>query len=70
MPKFCVNSNAQSDGYHEVHNLDKPCPEPPAPHNQIDLGYHMSCHGAVTKAKTLYPKSDGCAHCCPECHTR
>lgn len=35
---------------------------------QAYLGEYPSCVAAVAKAKTIYPASDGCAHCCPDCH--
>lgn len=68
MPSYYVNKNPQSDGYHEVHTTG--CPHPPNPENRVSLGIHISCKSAVTAAKKLYPKSDGCAHCCKSCHTR
>lgn len=69
MPYFYVNTNAQYDtGDHEVHEKDM-CPTPPKPENRHDLGWHTSCHGAVAAAKATHPTADGCAHCCPDCHT-
>ena len=71
MPIYYVNKNAQPNGDHEVHDSAiSGCPTPAQPHNRLDLGYHSDCHSAVREAKTFYAKSDGCAHCCPECHTR
>jgi hypothetical protein len=37
--------------------------------NQLDLGYHASCYGAVQKAKDTYWQSNGCYYCCPDCNT-
>lgn len=68
MPHYCVNRQAQPNGDHEVHRLDM-CPYPPDPANQLSLGFHNSCHTAVFQAKQTYPKSNGCYHCCRECHT-
>lgn len=69
MPNYCVNTNAQSNGDHEVHNTDPgACPTLPNPSNRLDLGTHLGCHSAVAKAKLAYPTADGCAHCCPLCH--
>ncbi len=71
MPNFIVNKNAQSadNNEHEVHNTTNPCSYMPATHNQLDLGWHTDCHGAVKKAKETYSNSNGCAYCCPDCHT-
>lgn len=70
MPYFIVNKNAQpNSGDHEVHNKTTGCDYMPFPENQKDLGYHTSCHGAVTEAKKTYPDSNGCFYCCNECHT-
>lgn len=72
MPNFIVNKNAQSDGYHEVHNLDAGCSFLPLPQNQISLGYHHDCTSAIRDAKARYPTHlfDGCYYCTPNCHTR
>jgi hypothetical protein len=69
MPYFIVNRNAQSNGDHEVHNTTTGCSFMPNAANQLDLGYHASCHGAVQKAKETYWQSNGCYWCCPECNT-
>ena len=68
MPRFCVNTNAQPTGEHEVHNLDAGCSYLPDPANRRDLGSHSDCHGAVTLADTMYPKVDGCFYCAKACH--
>jgi hypothetical protein len=70
MPNFCVNKNAQFTGEHEVHNLAANCPHLPALSNRLDLGWHADCHGAIRKAKEYYSNVDGCAYCCPACHSR
>jgi len=67
MPRFCVNSNAQSNGDNEVHKQG--CNWWPSPDNCVDLGDHPTCREAVAKAKLTYQNADGCAYCCPECHT-
>ena len=70
MPHFIVNRNAQpNSGDHEVHNKTAGCNYMPDPTNQKDLGYHDSCHGAVTEAKKTYSDSNGCYYCCNACHT-
>jgi hypothetical protein len=71
MPSFIINKNPQSNGDHEVHNKTYPCSHMPNPENQISLGEHISCHGAVAAAKQTWPNNriNGCAYCCSECHT-
>jgi hypothetical protein len=34
-----------------------------------ELGWHGNCYSALAKAKLLFMQSNGCAECCPECHT-
>ena len=72
MEKYYVNKNAQNDGYHEVHNLDKEkdCHNPADSDNRRDLGEHLNCTSALIKARTYYKKVDGCKDCAPKCHTR
>lgn len=69
MPYFIVNRQVQTNGDHEVHNSTTGCSYMPNAANQLDLGYHDNCHGAVAKAKQTYAQSNGCYHCCPACHT-
>lgn len=69
MPQFIVNTQSQSNGDHEVHNKTNGCSYMPDTANQMDLGYHDSCHGAVSQAKNTYAKSNGCYYCCNACHT-
>ena len=69
MANYCVNSNAQPTGEHEVHNVDA-CNRLPAKENRIPLGDHASCHGAMTIAKAVYSPVDGCYYCCSACHSR
>lgn len=40
------------------------------PSSKTNLGDHADCHSAVRKAKTTYKDADGCATCCPACHTK
>lgn len=47
MPRFCVNTNAQPTGEHEVHNLDKGNACLPHPLNQRLLGSFANCSEAV-----------------------
>lgn len=67
MAKYYVNKNAQSNGDHEVHKNG--CTFMPNEANRIDLGDCLSCHEAVRKAKGIYPQSNGCYYCSPDCHT-
>jgi len=69
MPKFIVNTNAQSNGDHEVHNKTEGCEYMPDPSNRKDLGWHDNCIQAVDKAKETYPSSNGCYYCANSCHT-
>ena len=71
MPDFILNSNAQSNGDHEVHNTTSGCSYMPAASNQIALGWHADCRGAVTEAKRRYPTAriNGCYYCAKSCHT-
>jgi len=71
MPRFVINKNKQANGDHEAHNATSGCRFMPNPENQIDLGIHANCHGAVTHAKSRWPneKINGCYYCCNECHT-
>ncbi len=58
MPKYYVNSNAQSNGDHEVHV--ETCSHLPSVLNRVDLGFHQNCSTAVQAAKKFYTKSNGC----------
>lgn len=71
MPRFLMNKKAQPNGDHEVHNATAGCTHIPSAENQIDLGIHTSCHGAVAEAKGRWPEKriDGCYYCCKSCHT-
>lgn len=67
MAQYVVNKNAQPNGDHEVHRAG--CIYMPAPQHQHPLGDHVVCQTAVAKAKLVYPRSNGCAYCSPNCHT-
>lgn len=66
--KYYVNTNAQSNGDHEVHNSS--CPYLPLVKNPKELGDFSNCQDAVKEAKKTYSTADGCATCSPSCHTR
>lgn len=67
MASYYVNSNAQSNGDHEVHKSG--CSYMPSANNRISLGDHSTCHSAVTAAKRYYNKVNGCYYCSNACHT-
>lgn len=73
MSEFIINSNHQPNGDYEVHNKTTGCAWMPNQENQIALGSHLNCHGAISLAKTTYPqaakKINGCKYCCHACHT-
>jgi hypothetical protein len=68
VPYYCVNTNAQSTGDHEVHDVGS-CTRLPNEEHRMDLGWHANCHGAVKKAKETYNTANGCAYCSPDCNT-
>lgn len=70
MPQYCVNTNPQPlSEDHEVHDLASRHNCLPAPHNQLDLGWHANCRDAVAAARRFYRDTNGCAYCAPSCHT-
>ena len=66
MKNYYVNNTAQSNGDHEVHTDD--CPYFKSIISKKYLGLFSNCKSAVDESKKTYPKSDGCAYCCPDCH--
>lgn len=67
MAHYCVNKNAQENGDHEVHKVG--CSWYPNEENRVSLGTHDTCYTAVIEAMNHFPKSNGCAHCSPDCNT-
>lgn len=67
MPNYLVNTNAQPNGDHEVHETT--CDHLPLPQHQLALGYFSTCVEAVRRAKTIYPQSNGCYYCSRPCNT-
>ncbi len=65
MPRYVVNNRPQSNGDHDVHKQG--CAYFPS--DYTELGQHESCATAVTLAKRILPRSNGCAHCSAACHT-
>jgi len=62
---YYVNNRAQFNGDHEVHK--DTCQH--LPHDRKYLGKFATCVEAVTEAKKVYQKSNGCITCSRECHT-
>lgn len=69
MANYCVNTNPQANGDHEVHNLDVSCSFLPDPTNRLHLGNHQTCTTAVAAARRHYAKVNGCFYCARACHT-
>lgn len=70
MPNYIVNSHAQSNGDHEVHDLASPYNCLPHPSNQVWLGTFSSCSGAVIEANVRgYSPANGCFYCAYACNT-
>jgi len=67
MTLYYVNKQVQDNGDHEVH--ESTCSWLPKEENRQYLGFFTNCHDAVREAKKYYGQSNGCKHCCPECHT-
>jgi hypothetical protein len=67
MESYYVNTQAQSNGDHEVHTSS--CSFIPSLNNRKYLGVFSNCRDAVKEAKKSYPKSNGCYYCCNTCHT-
>ena len=64
---YFVNDNAQANGDHEVHTAV--CAHGPSVSNRTLLGDFTSCMPAVTAAKKLYARANGCYYCATTCHT-
>jgi hypothetical protein len=68
MARYYVNSNAQPNGDHEVHQLE--CSFLPDTANRRYLGEFSNCASAVAEARrSHYRQSNGCFYCSRECHT-
>lgn len=69
--RYIVNKNTDQHGLHEVHK-ENYCNHLPNPENRVYLGMFDNCQEALASARRTYPNDrfDGCAHCCPACHTR
>ncbi|PCJ41119.1 MAG: hypothetical protein COA71_08715 [SAR86 cluster bacterium] len=69
MAQYCVNKNAQANGYHEVHCLSDECDYLPYDGDRQPLGEHPDCQSALQEAKKTYGQSNCCYFCCNDCHT-
>ncbi|TDK53835.1 hypothetical protein E1508_16530 [Pseudomonas moraviensis] len=71
MQSFIINKNVQPNGDYEVHNTTTGCVHMPLLVNQIPLGNHLTCYGAVSAARTTWANEriNGCFYCCNPCHT-
>lgn len=68
MELYCINTNAQPTGEHEVHTSN--CALGPSIENRINLGFFHNSSEAIKEAKRYYNNVDGCFYCCPENHRR
>lgn len=68
MKTYYVNDRAQANGDHEVHHTE--CKYLPAAGNRTYLGEFSNCKPAVEVAKVHHRQVNGCATCCPDCHTQ
>ncbi|SEM24210.1 hypothetical protein SAMN05661044_04638 [Olivibacter domesticus] len=66
---YYLNGNQQTNGNYEVHHGD--CYWIKNSTNLKKLGGYYTCEPAVLEAKRQYPgaRINGCAYCCPHCHT-
>jgi hypothetical protein len=67
MPNYYVNTNAQNNGDHEVH--ESTCAWMPEAQHRLHLGTFTTCAPAVKEARRTYPLSNGCYYCSEACHT-
>lgn len=67
MALYYVNTNAQTNGDHEVHTGS--CSWLPATENRIYLGTFDDCKPAVREAKKRFSQVNGCYYCSNDCHT-
>lgn len=68
MALYYVNSTAQTNGDHEVHQSG--CRFMPAESSRIYLGNFSNCQEAVRAARVHYIQVNGCYYCSNECHTQ
>ncbi len=68
MDNYYVNTNAQTNGDHEVHK--ESCSYLPSAQNRIFLGKFSTCAEAVIAARVHFVQVDGCRYCSYACHTQ
>lgn len=68
MVRYYANRDAQANGEHDVHG--EGCHFVPESDKRSYLGEYTSCRHAVAAARTIYPQSNGCHACSPECHRK
>lgn len=68
MDRFIINSNAQTNGVYEIHNITKGCEYLPIPKDQNQLGFFATWDLALKRARTNWPreKINVCKNCCTE----
>lgn len=66
MPHYYLNRNHQNSGEHEVHKSG--CSHDPWYGNRIDLGWCSDDYEALSKAKRMVTRVDGCFWCCRDIH--
>ncbi|KZX58080.1 hypothetical protein A3710_20810 [Stutzerimonas frequens] len=62
---YYLNENADIEGDNEMHRLG--CSK--MPKNKLYVGTFSTCREALSEAKKMLSTADGCAFCCPNCHT-
>lgn len=65
--RYYVNTNAQTNGDHEVHAAS--CNWLPAQQHREYLGDFAHCAPAVAEARRTYRRANGCYWCSRACHT-
>lgn len=68
MVHYYVNDTAQRTGEHEVHT--NTCAYYSIIQRKTYLGFFSTCKEAMAEARKKYDDVDGCASCCPACHTK
>jgi hypothetical protein len=66
MNLFCVVKIPDANGDYLVHRSD--CTYIPETSHCNGLGMFAECNTALSEAKRLFIKANGCRYCVPECH--
>ncbi|MGZ4958900.1 MAG: hypothetical protein ACXV7J_06590 [Methylomonas sp.] len=67
MAEFYIETNAQANGDHIVHNAN--CSQLPAKDTLRYLGAIASCGSALQKAAQSFKQVNGCPQCATTCHS-